>query len=272
MTQAPIYQVDSFAQQPFAGNPAAVVELARWRADATLLAITVENNLSNTAFLIPDEADRERPYALRWFTPTSEVDLCGHATLAAGHVVLTHLQPAWQRVVFSTRWAGDLAVGREGDSYVMSLPARPPQPMAAPAELRDALGGIQPEAVLGSRDLIAVLDSAETVRSLAPDLNRVARLADFGLLVTAPGDTASGADFVSRFFAPQKGIPEDPVTGSAHAELAPYWAERLGRRELAAAQLSRRGGWMTCRLSGERVELVAPVAPYLAGTIEAAGF
>lgn len=256
----PIFQVDAFTDRVFGGNPAAVCPLPRWLSDETLRAIAAENNLSETAFLVRT-ADR---LELRWFTPEVEVDLCGHATLATAHVLFTHLDPGRRAARFETREAGTLEVSRRDDGLVeLVLPRRPAEPCPAPAGLVEAIGRT-PRETLRSRDLVAVLDSEEEVRALAPDLAAVKRLDAAGLIVTAPGRTA---DFVSRYFAPQVGIPEDPVTGSAHCTLAPYWAARLGKRRLAAIQVSARSGQLACEDRDHTVALAGRAAEYLRGTI-----
>ncbi len=247
-----LWQVDAFASRPFAGNPAAVCPLDRWLPAETMQAIAAENNLSETAFFVP-KSDGE--FDLRWFTPNVEVDLCGHATLASGAVLMQELEPSRRRVVFHTR-SGPLAVERRGDRFAIDLPARPARPVAIPDGLGEALGA-RPSAALRARDILAVFDRAEHVRGLAPDLAAMTHLEDtFAVCVTAPGTGSDGdVDFVSRFFAPAKGVPEDPVTGSSHATLVPFWAERLGKRELRARQVSARGGEIECTLDGDRVSL-----------------
>jgi PhzF family phenazine biosynthesis protein len=250
VTEIPIYQVDAFTSRPFAGNPAAVCPLDAWLPDETLQAIAAENNLSETAFFVR-QGDR---FALRWFTPAVEVDLCGHATLASGFVILDVLEPGRTDALFDTK-SGELSVRRSGDLLALELPARLP----APAEVTDALAlalGARPSSAVRSRDLVAVFEDAETVRRMKPDMARIAALDTFAVGVTAPGTGTDGdVDFVSRFFAPAKGVPEDPVTGSLHCTLVPYWAERLGRTRLSARQVSARGGELSCTLSGGRVEL-----------------
>ncbi|HXP98156.1 MAG TPA: PhzF family phenazine biosynthesis protein, partial [Telmatospirillum sp.] len=228
--------------------------------DQTLAAIAAENNLSETAFVVP----RGEDFDLRWFTPTVEVDLCGHATLATAHLALTLWEPGRQTVAFHTKKAGILTVERQGDLLSMDFPARPPSVIAPPAGLSEALGK-PPVAVLKSRDIMAVYDTAEDVATLTPDLAAVGALDAWAVIVTAPGD--HGIDFVSRFFAPGHGVPEDPVTGSAHCTLVPYWAERLGKASLEARQLSKRGGALTCRLAGDRVAITGRAVLYFEGRI-----
>ncbi|MCA9648591.1 MAG: PhzF family phenazine biosynthesis protein [Myxococcales bacterium] len=256
----PLYQVDAFTERPFAGNPAAVCPLPRWLDDALLQAIAAENNLSETAFLVPQGDDWE----LRWFTPAAEVDLCGHATLATAFVLLRQ-HPGRERLRFHTREAGLLTVERRGDELVMDLPARPTKPVPIPPGLVEALGGVEPVELRRAVKTMAVFEDEATVRALDPDLVYLVTMEGDGLIVTAPGDEV---DFVSRYFAPHVGIDEDPVTGSAHCNLTPYWAERLGKASLRARQVSARGGELGCTLRGDRVELAGRAALYLEGTIE----
>ncbi len=268
--------MDAFTSRLFAGNPAAVVLLeGAWPSDALLLDVARENNLSETAYvLLGGGSDRLRPpdaegsaptFPLRWFTPEVEVDLCGHATLAAAHVLLEHGHVAGDALSFESA-SGPLPVRREGELLVMDFPARPPEPAEASAALTEALGA-EPAEVHRSRDLLALFRTRRKVEALAPDMARLTRLDAFAVIATAPAGPDDHADFVSRFFAPGIGVPEDPVTGSAHATLAPFWAERLGRRELRALQLSRRGGELLCRVRGERVEIGGRAVEYLEGRI-----
>jgi len=262
----PIYQVDAFTSAAFGGNPAAVVPLADWLPVETMQAIANENNLSETAFFVPVGEGR---WHLRWFTPEVEVDLCGHATLASAHVIGTILNPGTERMVFSTEKAGDLVVDRQGDQLVLDFPSRPPQPVEPEAALLEGLAGPDPVEILAARDYLVVYRSAAEVLALAPRMERLAML-DRMVIVTAPGAQAPGepVDFVSRFFAPGKGIPEDPVTGSAHCTLVPYWAGRLGRTDLEARQLSKRGGRLHTRLAGDRVRIGGRAVLYMQGTID----
>jgi PhzF family phenazine biosynthesis protein len=257
----PIFQVDAFATRLFAGNPAAVVSMEGFPADATMQAVAAENNLAETAFLVRNGDD----YRLRWFTPAVEVPLCGHATLASAAVVMERLEPGRNRVVFHTA-SGALTVSRANGSYVMNFPARPSDPIAAPAGLTEALGVVPVEVLINAFNYMAVLDSPRIVRDLSPDMAAIARIDRPGVIVTAPGDGAY--DFVSRYFAPAKGIPEDPVTGAAHCMLSPYWAKRLGKTTFTAFQASRRGGEVVCRLAGDRVELEGSCVFYLEGEVE----
>lgn len=239
------YQVDAFATRVFEGNPAAVCPLESWLDDSLLQAIAEENNLSETAFFVPGA----RGFELRWFTPVDEVDLCGHATLATAHVIFETLGYSGPVIPFETR-SGELFVKKLGKRLQMDFPAQPPAPCSAPENLLRGLGGLQPDEVLAAADYMAVFDSEATIRAIGPDHALLAALDRRGVIITAPGDDV---DFVSRFFAPQLGVPEDPVTGSAHCELTPYWAGRLGKKALSARQVSKRGGDLECELSGDRV-------------------
>ncbi len=249
MMQLPFAQIDAFADRPFTGNPAAVMPLDAWLADEMLQAIAEENNLAETAFFLPD-ASGEADFELRWFTPAVEVALCGHATLASGHFVL-RADPGRGRVTFRTRKAGVLEVRRDGDGYAMALPAYPPEPTEVPG-LLEALG-VKGEVMrhAGGYDLV-VLESAEAVLAVQPDFRALAAIGDTLNIVTAPGRET---DVISRVFAPAAGIDEDPVTGSAHSVLTPYWAKRLGRETFSAFQASRRGGHVACGLAGDQAIL-----------------
>jgi predicted PhzF superfamily epimerase YddE/YHI9 len=263
--QARIFQVDAFTARRFAGNPAAVILLHRFLPDGVMQAVAAENNLAETAFLVPDDGRQNGDYRLRWFTPAVEVPLCGHATLASAAVVMERLEPARTRVVFQTL-SGPLAVSRAGSGYIMDFPARFSDSIGVPAGLSTALAATPAEVFLNRFNYMAVFESAVVVRALAPDFAAVARLDRSGVIVTAPGD--SGYDMVSRYFAPAKGISEDPVTGAAHCMLAPYWSKRLGKKELRGYQASQRGGEVICRLNGDRVELEGSCVFYLEGTVE----
>jgi len=256
----PIFQVNSFATGGADGNPAAVCLLPRWLSDPVLADVAWQNNLSETAFLVAQPSG----YALRWFTPSVEVDLCGHATLAAGHVVFRHLAPGSPEVVFHTR-SGALTVRPAGDRLAMDFPALVPRACPAPAGLAAALG-VVPREVFFADDYFAVLDSEQAVRQCTPDIARIAGFREArGVCITAPG---TDCDFVSRFFALQSGVAEDPVTGSTHCALAPFWAARLGRNALRARQVSARGGAIDCEVRGDRVLLTGAVVPYLEGHVE----
>ena len=255
----PVYQVDAFTLGPFSGNPAAVCPLDAWLDDATMQNIAAENNLAETAFIVPSEIG----YDLRWFTPAIEVDLCGHATLAAGYVVLNHLRGDLDAVTFESV-SGPLIVTRDGERLSMDFPARPPAPMADSEALSDALGEAPAEVQL-SRDILAVYDDEASVRRLAPDQAKLRALEEgLGVIVSARGESV---DFVSRFFAPKAGIAEDPVTGSAHCTLVPYWSERLGKSELVAHQVSPRGGELLCEHRDDRVIMSGRCTLFLTGSI-----
>ena len=257
----PLYQVDAFTDRAFAGNPAAVCLLEGWPEESLLQAIAAENNLSETAFLVPEGAH----WRLRWFTPKVEVDLCGHATLASAHVLFEKLGTGAETVEFETR-SGRLTVRRSGLVLSMDFPANPPTPAPAPPGLAEALGAAPESFLSGGRVCLAVFGEEGRVRALRPDFRRLGAVTDYMLFAaTAPGEEV---DFASRCFAPGVGIDEDPVTGSAHCALAPYWAERLGKQALTARQISARGGRLDCRMQGERVVISGRAALYLSGTVE----
>jgi PhzF family phenazine biosynthesis protein len=258
----PYYHVDVFTGELFAGNPAGVCILSAFLADSILQKIAVENRHSNTAFVVP-RADGD--FDLRWFTPKIEDDLCGHATLASAYVLALRKHNVWP-VRFHTR-SGILTVAQDQDSFEMDFPARPPQPCETPAGLLAALG-LQAALVMKLRDYLVVVDQAEQVRALSPDIAALAKLdiGTAGAIVTAAGE--GGVDYVCRFFAPSIGIDEDPATGSIHCTLAPYWAGRLGKETMRAQQLSLRGGSMQCTISGDRVKIAGRVRLYLHGTLE----
>jgi PhzF family phenazine biosynthesis protein len=257
----PIYQVDAFTNRRFAGNPAAVMILDAFAEDARLQEMAAENNLAETAFLVADGAD----YRLRWFTPTVEVPLCGHATLASGAVVLERVAPERESVTFHSA-SGPLMVSRSGANYVMDFPARPMSSTQTPAALAAAVGRSPVETLVDKFNYLVLLPTAEEIRRLTPDLAAIASLDRAGLIVTAPGD--DGYDCVSRYFAPANGIPEDPVTGGAHCALAPYWSARLSKAEIRAFQASKRGGELLCRNIGNRVELEGSCVFYFEGQAE----
>jgi len=264
----PLYQIDAFAERPLTGNPAAVCPLEAWLPDDVMQAIAAENNLSETAFFVAEG----ECYRLRWFTPSTEIDLCGHATLAAAYVVFRWLRPERTSITFQTEAAGPLTVARDGDLLALDFPSRPPEPCAMSEPLVAGLGQ-RPAALLAARDYLAIYDSADEIARLMPDFAALAALDRFAVIVTAPGPGAEGGgetggvDFVSRFFAPARGVDEDPVTGSSHCTLIPYWAARLGKTRLEARQLSRRGGALSCALDGDRVTIAGRAMPYLEGMI-----
>ncbi|MQP65407.1 PhzF family phenazine biosynthesis isomerase [Niveispirillum sp. SYP-B3756] len=255
----PLYQVDAFTDQLFAGNPAAVVPLSQWLPETVMQKIAAENNLAETAFILPDGDD----WAIRWFTPEAEIDLCGHATLASAFVISHFLKPGAGLIRFSTQVAGELRVTRQGERFSLDFPARPGVAAEVPADVLAALGAAPPPAAFAARDLMLVYDRAEQVAAVKPDFATLARTGR-KIIITAPGDDV---DFVSRFFAPSVGIAEDPVTGSAHCTLIPYWADRLGKPELTARQISARGGQLWCRMEGQRVQIAGHAVLYLEGNI-----
>ncbi len=256
-----IFQVDAFTTRRFAGNPAAVMPMDSFPSDAVMQAIAAENNLSETAFLVRAGGD----YRLRWFTPTVEVPLCGHATLASAAVVMERLEPGRSKVVFHSA-SGPLTVNRTNTGYIMDFPVRLSEPVAAPPGLAEALGVVPIEVFVNNFNYMALLESATILRELTPDMTALARMGRGGVIVTAQGDGIY--DFVSRYFCPTKGVAEDPVTGGAHCMLAPYWAKRLGKTAFRAYQASKRGGEMICRLIGNRVELEGACVFYLEGRVE----
>jgi len=264
--KAQLFQVDAFADKPFEGNPAAIVPLDVWPEDSVLQAIAAENNLAETAFFSPENGG----FRLRWFTPTVEVDLCGHATLATAHVIFTRFKCAAPVIRFETR-SGRLTVKREGNILAMDFPAAKAKPIPEPEGLGRALGA---KAIVYAKtsNILALFGSAAEIAALAPDFSALKQVlvaqGNAGLICTAPADEGSGYDFVSRFFAPAHGIDEDPVTGSAHCTSVPYWAKKLGRSDLIARQISKRGGTLWCTDAGERVILRGRCADYLTGEIE----
>jgi PhzF family phenazine biosynthesis protein len=258
--EIPIYQVDAFASELFSGNPAAVCLLDSWIDDNMLQSIAAENNLSETAFLVRNDGG----FDLRWFTPMTEVALCGHATLASAFVLFTCRDWAEDEIRFRTRKSGQLIVGKRDGVYEMDFPSRPVHSIAPPSGLKEALG-VTPTAVLGApEDLLVVLESERAVRELRPDFAALERVEYGGIIVTSRG---SRSDFVSRFFAPKVGIPEDPVTGSAHCVLAPYWASELHKKNLHAFQISKRGGELFCTNAGDRVKISGKAVLFLEGVV-----
>lgn len=261
--EVPIYQVDAFAGRLFAGNPAAVCPLEKWLPDDVMQAIAAENNLSETAFFVRHGDD----YELRWFTPTVEIDLCGHATLASGFVIMTKLSPQKTATRFHTK-SGILNVTRDGPRFALDLPSHPPKPVEMPAKFLAALG-MPPKQVLAAKMYLVVYETAEEVAALTPDFAVLKDVDKYGVIATAPGPASgpNACDFVSRYFAPHAGVPEDPVTGSAHCTLVPYWALRLGKTKLHARQISARGGELFCEDQGRRVSLAGSAVLYLEGRI-----
>jgi PhzF family phenazine biosynthesis protein len=260
--ELPIYQVDAFTGKLFGGNPAAVVVLDEPLPEKTMQSIAAENNLAETAFVVKGGHE----FGLRWFTPTVEMDLCGHATLASAHVLFRHGHASRSPVNFRYG-GGTLNVDQEGDRLAMDFPSRPAEPDVPGSPLAAALTaalGAAPQQVLRARDLMAVFETQQQVEALRPDFAAIARLESVGVIVTAPGKEV---DFVSRFFAPRVGVPEDPVTGSAHCTLVPYWSRRLGRKTLHALQVSARGGELFLADQGARVSIAGRAVEYLRGTI-----
>lgn len=262
--ELPIYQVDAFTGKVFAGNPAAVMPLEYWLDDVTLQAIAMENNLSETAFLVPCE----RGYELRWFTPTVEVDLCGHATLAAAHALFEHRDHPGEEVRFQTR-SGELPVRRDGTLLTLDFPATGLLPTEVDLGICRALGATASEAMIprdNPHSVVYVYEFEQDIAALQPDFAALRAASAHCVIVTAPGDDC---DFVSRFFGPQVGIDEDPVTGSAHCALVPYWAGRLHQPKLQARQISARGGELACELRGDRVRMSGRAVTFMIGYVVA---
>jgi PhzF family phenazine biosynthesis protein len=271
----PLFHVDAFTYRPFSGNPAAVCLLQAWLDDGLLLKVAAENNLSETAFFVPRDGSPEGEltggghYDLRWFTPRCEVNLCGHATLASAYVVLNLLHPGNESVRFETRFSGPLTVRKDGESFAMDFPAMFATPCQNPPDalIRGLGPGPIPPSVMEVNDTyIAVYDNEQVIGNIRPDFSLLEQLHPFAVSVTAPGLNGD-ADFVSRYFAPSYGIPEDPVTGSAHCLLTPYWAQRLGKTALHARQLSERGGELWCEMAGQRVIIKGGAVLTLKGTL-----
>jgi PhzF family phenazine biosynthesis protein len=261
VVKLPYFQVDAFTQRVFAGNPAGVCPLETWLLDETLQRIAAENNLSETAFFV----GRDGSYELRWLTPTVEVDLCGHATLAAAFVIFQELGYGGDKIRFQTKAVGELGAARDGGVITLDFPAWTAKRCEeVPAMMADALGWV-PRELFKTRDFLAVFGNEEEIRSLKPDPALLARLDCLGVICTAPG---TDCDFVSRFFAPGAGVPEDPVTGSAHSTLIPYWSARLGKKKLFARQLSQRGGELFCEHHGERVGIGGHAVLYSRAQLE----
>ncbi len=264
----PLYQVDAFTQDVFTGNPAAVCPTDAWLSEELMQNIARENNLSETAFVVPDRSD-EVDFGLRWFTPTAEIDLCGHATLATAWVLFDELGFEKDEVVFSTQESGLLKVSRGEDGLLnMDFPAHPPRPAPHHNQLEQALGGPALEFWTAPNGMhMAVVGSVKMVQDLRPGMRAIAEMGDKGLIVTARGEEGSAIDFVSRYFTPKEGIAEDPVTGSAHCVLAPYWAKRLKKDTFHARQISKRGGDVYCGIEGKRVRLSGHAVLYMKGEV-----
>jgi PhzF family phenazine biosynthesis protein len=260
MTKRTIYQVDAFALEVFQGNPAAVCILDRWPDEAVMQQVANENNLSETAFAVP----AEKCYEIRWFTPAMEVALCGHATLATAHVLFNHLEHPGDEICFNTIQSGRLNVKRNGELLTLDFPADTMEEMVVSELIVTALMTPPLKAFRGKTDFMFVFASESEIASMDPDFGLLSQVGGRGVIVTAPGNDV---DFVSRFFAPQTGINEDPVTGSAHTSLTPYWSRVLGKRQLTARQLSSRGGELVCEDKGDRVEISGHAVTYMIGEI-----
>lgn len=256
-----IFKVDAFTDELFSGNPAAVVPVDEWPSDDLMQRIAMENNLSETAFI---HHEGNSQYDIRWFTPETEVDLCGHATLGAAHVILTHVDRNKSSVQFNSR-SGELRVEKSGNMYWLDFPSQPPEPVPMPKLLPEAIGTIPLYAGFNV-DLMVLVESEKIVQEMIPNLDLISNLNVRGVIVTAPSDRGS-IDFVSRFFAPGVGVPEDPVTGSAHTVLTPFWAKKLGKKQLYALQISKRGGVLSCIDEGNRVKIGGSAVTFLEGSI-----
>lgn len=259
MTSLPIYQIDAFTDQVFSGNPAAICPLDEWLPDDVMQKVASENNLSETAYF---KQTGDATFDLRWFTPTAEVDLCGHATLASSYLIFEKLNTGIDAIAFQTK-SGLLQIERKGDLIEMSFPSRPGQTMELPGGFQDAHGCLPTTFLRASKNL-AIFETESMIAEFRPDLAYIKGLGGDGLIISAPGNTC---DFVSRYFAPHQGIDEDPVTGSAHCTSVPYWADRLGKSKLHARQISARSGDLFCELDGDRVKMAGRAAFYMEGTI-----
>ncbi len=255
-----LYHIDAFTNKLFSGNPAAVCPLEKWLPDSVLQKIAAENNLSETAFFVKENGH----YFIRWFTPLCEVDLCGHATLAASYVIFNFLEKSSDNIVFRTREKGTLNISKKDDFITLDFPSASPAPCPSPAGLDGALGA-SPVEVLFSDYYLCVFESEEEIAALAPDMGLLSKIRPGEVIVTAPG---KDCDFVSRFFGPGVGIDEDPVTGSAHCVLVPYWKDKLGKTRFHARQLSKRGGELFCEDAGERIFISGKAVFYMRGEIE----
>jgi PhzF family phenazine biosynthesis protein len=254
-----MYQVDAFTGKLFGGNPAAVCPLDNWLPESLMQNIAMENNLAETAFFVPEDDH----FAIRWFTPAVEINLCGHATLASGHVLFNHLNFAGDRIRFSSK-SGELVVSKNDDLLSLDFPADKPSPVYIPTGLIKALGR-EPIQTLKSRDIMAVFNSEDDILEIKPDFELLRQVEAHAIIVTGPGENC---DFVSRFFAPRLGINEDPVTGSAHTALIPYWSERLGKKSMLAHQISSRGGVLYCEHRDDRVLIGGRAITYMSGQLE----
>jgi PhzF family phenazine biosynthesis protein len=267
--EIPVYQVDAFTDKPFSGNPAAVCPLTEWIPEGVMQSIAGEMNLSETAFFVPRPGSGERSeYDLRWFTPVVEVELCGHATLASGHVIFNHMQPELERVTFHTR-SGELGVSRREDLLELDFPADPPVQTVNPDRINAIVAalGSTPKEVLHGSFTMAVFETQVEVAKLDPDIPAIAKLDQPWVIATAPAN-AGEYDFVSRFFAPAAGIDEDPATGSTHTLLMPYWSSRLGKTRLVARQISKRAGVFYCEMAGDRVKIAGHTVEVMTGMLD----
>lgn len=260
MSKIKIFQVDAFAEKKFEGNPAAICPLTNWIEDDVMQAIAAENNLAETAFIVP----KDNLFEIRWFTPSVEVDLCGHATLAAAFIIFNQFGHQGDTIVFHSTRSGELKVSKENDVLYLDFPSDKISISKHKMEVEKGIGITPEELYRGKTDYLAVLKSEEDVQNIIPNLISIATLNARGLIVTAPGNNV---DFVSRFFGPQSGVNEDPVTGSAHTTLIPYWSERLNKKELIAKQISSRGGVLFCKENGSRVIIGGKAQLYLTGEI-----
>jgi PhzF family phenazine biosynthesis protein len=260
MNSVPIFQVDAFTSGPFTGNPAAVCVLSEWLTDDLMQKIAMENNLAETAFIVQQDTD----YLIRWFTPVTEVDLCGHATLASSFVVMNILQPERHEVIFHTGKMGDLIVRKKGELLELDFPTDTLRKCDLPDLIIESLDKEPVECFMGRSDYLLLYRSEAEITNLRPDFRKLAKADGRGIIVTAPG---SDVDFVSRFFAPQAGIDEDPVTGSAHTTLTPFWSARLGKTSMKARQLSARGGYLECTLNNDRTLISGRADLFLKGEI-----
>ncbi|OJJ14855.1 isomerase [marine bacterium AO1-C] len=261
----PIYQIDAFTNNLFGGNPAAVCQLETWLPNDAMLAIAAENNLAETAFFVPSTNDPNADFEITWFTPAYEIDLCGHATLATAHVIWQYLGYSKDEIRLRSRQSGDLVVRKSGQYMELDFPSRPPQPVDTPPDFEAALG-VKPVKVLKAREYVVVLENETAVRQAKPNYTLFADLDTIGVVITAQGDD-SAVDFVSRCFDKLEEIGEDPVTGSAHCYLIPYWANILQKDQFLAHQISQRGGELHCKLLGDRVRIAGQAVTYLVGEI-----
>jgi PhzF family phenazine biosynthesis protein len=268
-----IYQVDAFAEKVFEGNPAAVIPLQSWLPAEVMQKIAMENNLSETAFIVKSETELggspEGSYHIRWFTPKFEIDLCGHATLASAYIIKNFLEPQVSECIFTTEKAGELKTYTGDGKYTLDFPSRMPKPAETPAGLLDSLGISNAIEILRSRDYFVVLPDEEAVKNIEPDFELMKQIETVGVIVTAKGKTA---DVVSRCFYPSAGIPEDPVTGSAHCNIVPYWSQKLSKTKLHCSQVSERGGNMNCELQGDRVLMTGKCVLFMQGEIDVSGY